>query len=75
MKPYKHKYTDLETEPDYPVTFKCIQCGCKDTVSGQEAEFYEVDSSNYMCSDCFTSLPNKFPETAKEVEDWENENI
>ena len=55
MKHYKHKSVDLETEPDYPITLKCIECGCKDTVSGEEAEFHGVDGSNYLCSDCFNS--------------------
>lgn len=75
MKAYKYKYVDFETEPDYPATFKCIECGIKETVSGQEAEAYGVNSSNYMCSDCFTDLPNKFPETPEDVQKWEQDHV
>lgn len=52
MKTYKHKYTDLETEPDYPVTLTCKSCGDKQTVSGQECEYLEIDTKNYLCADC-----------------------
>ncbi len=52
MKNYKHRYTDLETEPDYPVTLKCKECDYVQTVSGQEAEFLEIDVKNFLCADC-----------------------
>lgn len=56
MKPYKHKSTDLETEPDYPVTLTCKECGYKQTVSGQELESLEINIKkklkNYLCADC-----------------------
>jgi hypothetical protein len=52
MKDYKHKNTDFETEPDYPMTLICIECGGKQTVSGEEAEFNEIDNSNFVCHNC-----------------------
>lgn len=52
MKPYKHKTTDLETEPDYPITLICIECGAKEQVSGQEAQHREIDNSNFVCHNC-----------------------
>ena len=52
MKTYKHKYTDLETEPDYPVTLTCKWCNAKQTVSGQEIEFLEIDVKDFICEDC-----------------------
>lgn len=48
----KPMYTDLETEPDYTVRLKCIKCGEFEVVSGHEADFHEVDNTNFVCNDC-----------------------
>lgn len=52
MKKYKLKSTDIETEPDYPVTLTCIDCGDKEQLSGEYCEFHNIDNSNYKCSEC-----------------------
>ncbi len=44
--------TDLETEPDYHVTLVCSECGTKEQVSGEWAEFNEIDNSNFVCINC-----------------------
>jgi predicted RNA-binding Zn-ribbon protein involved in translation (DUF1610 family) len=49
---YKHKNTDLETEPDYPVTFSCIKCGDKNILSGEHCEYHEINQVNFVCEDC-----------------------
>jgi len=43
---------DNETEPDYGVTLKCIYCDMYHAVSGQWADFNEVDNTNFVCHDC-----------------------
>lgn len=43
---------DLETEPDYPVTLKCIECGDRVVLSGEFVEFHGIDNTNYVCIDC-----------------------
>ncbi len=52
MKPYKHKYTDNETEPDYPLTLRCFNCFKRETVSGEEAEYHNITNENFLCQEC-----------------------
>lgn len=52
MKTYKHKATDLETEPDYPIILSCIECKEKEQFSGQEAQYHEIDNTNFVCHNC-----------------------
>lgn len=44
--------SDFETEPDYTIMLRCTHCGDVCEVSGQIAEFYEIDNTNYVCVDC-----------------------
>jgi len=58
MKNYKWKFTDNETEPDYPVTLACINCGDKETLSGEYCEFHEIDKNSYKCFECDSYDPS-----------------
>ncbi len=52
MKNWKQHYPDLETEPDYTVRLTCTLCGESEVVSGHEADFHEIDNTNFVCTDC-----------------------
>lgn len=45
-------YQGLECEPDYGVTMKCCKCGVKEVVSSEWIEFHEIDTYEFVCSEC-----------------------
>lgn len=53
MRIKKHQTNgNLETEPDYGVTLKCIFCDSQETISGNVADYHGIDDSNFVCSEC-----------------------